>query len=146
MVSIFHLGSDVSGLGQPPPEVGSSCQRPWEPGKVDFDNHTGSTPARATKPARAGRHSLQTRPGPCTLVPTPPCMTSPSYFGAKPVSMCPRPSAHVSISIDPFVQGGANPNREGGAVQAGGRAGRALGHFHLDFQSPTECKSKPEAI
>lgn len=154
MVLIFHLGSDVSWLGQPPPGVGRSSQWPWEPGKVDFDHHTGSMPAQP--PGQPGEEDTSLSPGaslrhlncPCTLVPTHPCMTRPSYLGAKPVSTCPHPSAHSSVSVDPLGQSGLfrpAPNREGGGVQAGGRAGWAFGNFRLHFQGPTECEGKPEA-
>lgn len=133
MVLIFHLGSDVSWLGQPPPGVGRSSQWPWEPGKVDFDHHTGSMPAQP--PGQPGEEDTSLSPGaslrhlncPCTLVPTHPCMTRPSYLGAKPVSTCPHPSAHSSVSVDPLGQSGLfrpAPNREGGGCrQVEGRAG-----------------------
>lgn len=153
MVLIFRLGSDVSWLGQPPPEVGRPSQWPWEPGKVGSDRHTSSMPARP--PGQAGQEDTSPSPGasrrhlncPGSLVPTHPCMTRPPYLGAKPVSTCPHPSARAPVSVDPLGQGGLFATAPAGrwVVQAGGRAGWACGNFRPDSRGATECEGKPEA-
>lgn len=156
MVSIFHLGSDVSWRCQPPPEVGRSSQRPWEPGKVALDHDACSRPGLGRPGEEDG--PCRSRPGAALDLPAVrallcspphPRMTRPPNFLGK--TKLTHVHAHPQMlpsQLTHLARAGcfqANPNREGGAGQAGGTAGWAPGNFHLDFQSPTEGEGEPGA-
>lgn len=135
VVSIFHLGSDIPWLCQPP--LGGAC-RPsglGSPGRwfltvtpapgLACSGQLGKEEVLTGQP----RASLRQSPRPCILAPKHPCVTRP----------CLCPSANASASdthlarVDCFQ---ANPSGE-----ADGRASRASG---LDSQSPTERTGRPE--
>lgn len=114
--------------------------------------------AQATGSARGGGWSSQTSAWGCSgtfrlsvhsCAPPPLRTTRPPYFLGK--TKLTHVHAHQQMlpsQLTHLARAGcfqANPNREGGAVQADGKAAWAPGNFHLDFQRPTEGEGKPAA-